>query len=409
MSSEPPEPTASPESPTALTRRDFVGPKRDGGRRVDDRPAPRARPGPDAAERSRQHRRRRHPRHGRRQRAGRDEPEHRRDLRRRRRAASTRRLDAWKRSLQPRPPHAAAPAARRPQAATARPPRRRRCRGSVSVRRRCSVRPTRSGGPTQDARAAAALRRGAAAAPEDAIATTARCWRSRKTSTRSSSRRPITCTRRSRRRRWRPANTSTCRSRCAGRWPKRGTSRRRPRPIRSSSRRWAIRATRSTRRGAGRTIWRPASSATSPKCTSGPIVRSRYWPQGVPRPKKFDGDWKTLGWSNRGVTERLAHVFTNKVKSQRAEGPALGSVPRRGARRRVPPALPSVQLARLGRLGPGRARRHGRAPRRSSGVGPEARLADVDRDDLDAVQRRELSDGDDDVLRVPGARTAGRR
>ena len=61
--------------------------KRDGGRRVDDRPAPRARPGPDPAERSRQHRRRRHPRHGRRQRAGRDEPEHRRDLRRRRRAA----------------------------------------------------------------------------------------------------------------------------------------------------------------------------------------------------------------------------------------------------------------------------------------------------------------------------------
>ena len=70
----------------------------------------------------------------------------------------------------------------------------------------------------------------------------------------------------------------------------------------------------------------------------------------------------------------------------------------------VSPDLSPVQLARLGGLGPGRARRHGRAPDRSSGVGPEARPADVDRDDLDAVQRRLLSERDDDVLRVPGAR-----
>jgi predicted dehydrogenase len=45
-----------------------------------------------------------------------------------------------------------------------------------------------------------------------------------------------------------------------------------------------------------------------------------YWPQGVPRPKKFDGDWKALGWNNRGVTERLAHVFTNKVNSRVPRG-----------------------------------------------------------------------------------------
>ena len=45
-----------------------------------------------------------------------------------------------------------------------------------------------------------------------------------------------------------------------------------------------------------------------------------YWPQGVPRPKKFDGNWKDLSWNNRGVTERLAHVFTNKVKSNPPRG-----------------------------------------------------------------------------------------
>ena len=45
-----------------------------------------------------------------------------------------------------------------------------------------------------------------------------------------------------------------------------------------------------------------------------------YWPQGVPRPKKFDGDWKDLSWNNRGVTERLAHIFTNKVKSNPPRG-----------------------------------------------------------------------------------------
>jgi predicted dehydrogenase len=45
-----------------------------------------------------------------------------------------------------------------------------------------------------------------------------------------------------------------------------------------------------------------------------------FWPQGVPRPKKFDGNWKELGWNNRGVTDRLAHVFTNKVKSNPPKG-----------------------------------------------------------------------------------------
>ncbi len=41
-----------------------------------------------------------------------------------------------------------------------------------------------------------------------------------------------------------------------------------------------------------------------------------FWPQGIPRPKKFDGDWDRLGWSNTGVMERLANAFTNRVKAK---------------------------------------------------------------------------------------------
>ena len=45
-----------------------------------------------------------------------------------------------------------------------------------------------------------------------------------------------------------------------------------------------------------------------------------YWPQGVPRPAKFNGDWKTVGWNNNGVSRRLANAFTNKVKSDVPKG-----------------------------------------------------------------------------------------
>ena len=45
-----------------------------------------------------------------------------------------------------------------------------------------------------------------------------------------------------------------------------------------------------------------------------------FWPQGIPRPKKFDGDWKKLAWSNSGVTQRLANAFTNKVNTDVPKG-----------------------------------------------------------------------------------------
>jgi predicted dehydrogenase len=45
-----------------------------------------------------------------------------------------------------------------------------------------------------------------------------------------------------------------------------------------------------------------------------------YWPQGVPRPTKYDGDWKKLGWNNNAVSRRLANAFTNKVSSRVPKG-----------------------------------------------------------------------------------------
>ena len=81
----------------------------------------------------------------------------------------------------------------------------------------------------------------------------------------------------------------------------------------------------------------------------------------------------------------------------------VGSVPRRRAVRRVSPGLSPVQLARLGRLGLRRDRRHGRAPDGPLDVGARSRLPDDDRNRGDAVQRRLLPERDDDDLRVPRA------
>ena len=45
-----------------------------------------------------------------------------------------------------------------------------------------------------------------------------------------------------------------------------------------------------------------------------------YWPQGIPRPKEFDGDWKKLSWGNAGVMTRLADAFDNHVKTKMPKG-----------------------------------------------------------------------------------------
>ena len=124
-----------------------------------------------------------------------------------------------------------------------------------------------------------------------------------------------------------------------------------------------------------------------------------FWPQGVPRPAALTGDPARVGWDNRGLTQRIAASMDGSYPAPQA--PVVGSVSRRRTRGAVPPDLPPVQLARLGGLGPGRARRHGRAPDRLPDVGVEARAAHRDRDRGHAVQRRDLSECDDHLLRVP--------
>jgi len=36
-----------------------------------------------------------------------------------------------------------------------------------------------------------------------------------------------------------------------------------------------------------------------------------FWPQGLPRPAKYDGDPNSLAWNNNGVTRRLADAFSH--------------------------------------------------------------------------------------------------
>ena len=148
-----------------------------------------------------------------------------------------------------------------------------------------------------------------------------------------------------------------------------------------------------------------ARSATSRKSTSGPTVRSatgrRDCRDPTPRPRR-----------QRQRPAAAVERPRRREAARRGDGgqlpgarqAELGSVPRRRAARRLSPGLSPVQLARLGGLGPGGARRHGRAPDRLPVLGARARHADQRRDDLDAVQRRLLPEFDDDLLRVRRAR-----
>jgi predicted dehydrogenase len=45
-----------------------------------------------------------------------------------------------------------------------------------------------------------------------------------------------------------------------------------------------------------------------------------YWPQGVPRPQEFDGDWKKLGWGNPEIMKRLGDAFMKKVNTRVPKG-----------------------------------------------------------------------------------------
>ena len=127
--------------------------------------------------------------------------------------------------------------------------------------------------------------------------------------------------------------------------------------------RWATRATRWTTRGPATNTSRAARSARCAKCTSGPTGRSatgrrafRVRRRGRRRePAARAGDGRGVDAASRGRAWRRQLSEARRAR--------VGSVPRLRAERRVSPDLSPVQLARLGGLGPGRARRHGRAPR----------------------------------------------
>ena len=190
-------------------------------------------------------------------------------------------------------------------------------------------------------------------------------------------------------------------------------SRRRPRTIPRSSRRWATRATRATRRVSATSTSRRAPSARSAKCTCGRTVRSATGRRACRARHRCPRACRTRRrptsrWRGPDVDARIAAALAGNYPP--SDQLAWDLVPRRRAAGRLPPDLSPVQLARLGRLGPGRARRHGRAPHRSSVLVAEARVADRHRNQVHAVQRRVVSAGDDDLLRVPGARQhAGRQ
>ena len=82
-----------------------------------------------------------------------------------------------------------------------------------------------------------------------------------------------------------------------------------------------------------------------------------YWPQGIPRPAPMPEVRGEFAGSRAGEAVARGSPGGSDVRRlQGAGGPGLESVPWRGARSAVPPHLPPVQLARLGRLGSGRAR-----------------------------------------------------
>ena len=238
---------------------------------------------------------------------------------------------------------------------------------------------------------------------------TARCSTSRRTSTRSWWPRRITCTRPSR---WRPlTSASTCRarSRSPGPWRKLESSRRRPRASKVATQMGNPGHSSDDARAAGRsTIWAGAIGDVHEVrvSTDRPLG---YWPQAVPRPEPATAA-ATPGDESRWDAEALLGEMAAGDGARFAvPGEArLGYVPRGRADVRRTPRLPPLQLARLGRLGRGSARRHGRASDRHAMWALDLGYPDVGRNGLDAVQQGVVYPAGHAVyFRVPGARPAG--
>ena len=124
-----------------------------------------------------------------------------------------------------------------------------------------------------------------------------------------------------------------------------------------------------------------------------------FWPQGVPRPAAAATAPRDSQWDDQRADRhasprrsRADHTVPDRLNWDLFLGVAPAG--------RVPPDLSPVQLARLGRLGPGRARRHGRAPDRLPGLVARPAAAERHRDRVDALQRRVLPRSHDHLLRV---------
>ena len=170
------------------------------------------------------------------------------------------------------------------------------------------------------------------------------------------------------RRRWMSASTCTCRSRCAGRCTRRGISRRRPT---TNPKIVTQMGNQGHSTDGARTGQEYIAAGAIGEIREVHVWTNRplgYWPQGIPRPAPLpppDRTGRSAGTARRRRAAAAAHGGRLPVPDRLAWDLFLGV----GAEGRIPPDLSPVQLARLGRLGPGRARRHGRAPHRSSVLG----------------------------------------
>ena len=176
----------------------------------------------------------------------------------------------------------------------------------------------------------------------------------------------------------RSASTSTCRSRSAGRCTRRGISRRRPARTKVVTQMGNQRHSARRRRGAAIEYVAGRRDRRRPRGARVDQPAARLLAAGHPAAgAALDGDPARLAWDNQ--RRHAAAAASPRAMTGSYPVPTRSSwdlVPRRRAGRRVPPALSPVQLARLGGLGPGRARRHGRAPDRLPGLGAEPRSAD---------------------------------
>ena len=136
-----------------------------------------------------------------------------------------------------------------------------------------------------------------------------------------------------------------------------------------------------------------------------------YWPQGIPRPAPSAmtvSPDSSQPWNLRFVMDKLAgtmdaapHAMPDKLAWDLFLGPAPQIA--------YHPVYHPFNWRGWTDWGVGAHRRHGRAPDRPRVLGARPRIPDDHRDAVHALQQGHLSDGHDDVLRVPGPGSQARR